>query len=876
MLAAGSRLGPYELIAPIGAGGMGEVWKARDTRLDRIVAIKFSRTEFSSRFEREARAVAALNHPHICQLYDVGPNYLVMEYVEGAELRGPMPVARAVELGCQILDALDAAHRKGIVHRDLKPANILVTKAGVKVLDFGLAKMQAQSAAIGAEAPTALSVEGTIAGTLYYMAPEQLQGKPDIDSRADLFAFGCVLYETLTGKRAFDGSNVASVIAAVMERPAPSVGEVAPASLDRVLKKCLEKDPDERWRSAWDLKTELAWAVEGGAPTAPARSRFGIGFAGLAAALLLAAAVWWLKPPPPVTHVVARFRYSLPEGQSFTRAGRHVIALSADGTKLAYVANHELYLRAMDQLEAHPVPGTNEDPMEPVFSPDGQWLAYFVPAEGERDATLASLALKKIALAGGAPVTLAQLPGLPSGAAWRNGTVAFGLNTDKSHGVQAVPDSGGALRTLVTVDRKKEVAAQPRLLADGKHILFVSGPSGGEGQIVVQAIGGGGKDRRVLVDGGTDPRVLPSGQLVYIHDGTLLAVPFDIKRLAVTGGPVPLVEGVSESQFSSAGQFAVSPDGTLAFLPGVVGLGQRSALVWVDRQGREAAIPAEPGTYGHPRLSPDGAKIAVDSLDEEHDIWVFDLAKDTLTRLTFGAAWESHPTWTPDGKYLLFSSGPTLQGFADILRKAADGTGTVEALTHGLEGGYPLSFSPDGKSLVFRKLSPPGGVLVLPLQPKGRSPAPIANALYDGEISPDGHWIAYDSLESGRSEIYVRPFPAMDSGKWQISSEGGSDPLWSRSGRELFFLSAANRMVAVPVQAESSTARGSFAFGKPQPLFDASSYTLGPAYRPFDISADGKRFLMLKPVGSGGAARPSIVVVSHWFDEVKARMPAPR
>jgi serine/threonine-protein kinase len=454
--------------------------------------------------------------------------------------------------------------------------------------------------------------------------------------------------------------------------------------------------------------------------------------------------------------------------------------------------------------------------------------------------------------------------------------IVFGINTNQTNGIQALPESGGTIRTLVTVDPNKERLTQPQLFADGKHVLFVSTPlasgTGAEGQIVVQTING--KDRRTLVNGGIDPRVLPSGQLVYLHEGTLLGVPFDAKRLAVTGGPVSLVEGITENADTSAGQFAVSSDGTLAFLPGASARAQRT-LTWVDREGHEQALAAKSRAYAYPRLSPDGTRIAVDSADEENDIWVFDLAKDTLTRLTFGPAYESHPIWTPDNKYLIFSAGPSPPSpeyRADIVRKAADGTGTVEMLTQHLEGGFPLSLTPDGKSLVFRKS---GGLAVLQLDPKGDARPLIADPKfneYNAEISPDGRWLAYDSNESGRREIYVRPFPAVDSGRWQISSEGGTRPLWSRTGRELFFLNASNRMVAVPVPAGPG-----FIYGKPQVLFDANSYFLQPNSRPFDISTDGKRFLMLKEGATGDrAARPSIVVVSHWFDEVKARMAAQR
>jgi serine/threonine-protein kinase len=875
-LATGDRLGPYEIVALLGRGGMGQVWRAHDSRLNRDVAIKVSAQQFTDRFEREARAIAALNHPNICTLYDVGPNYLVMELIEGPTLadriaEGPIPLEEALGIAKQIAAALEAAHDKGIVHRDLKPANVKIRPDGsVKVLDFGLAKT-AEPAELSSDSPTMLSAVGMILGTAGYMAPEQARAKKEIDKRADIWAFGVVLYEMLTSKRLFLGEDVGHTLASViMQEPDLSA---APAEVRPLLKRCLEKDPKKRLRDISGV--EFLLESSPAASSAPSRSRFGnAGWVAAGVATVIAAALAFVhfREKPPVTHVT-RFQYPLPEGQSFTRTGRHDIAISPDGTKLAYVANLQLYLRAMDQLDAQPVRGTNEDPMEPVFSPDGQWLAYFVPASGGTNVSArGAWALKKVAVAGGAPVTLGQLAAAPFGATWRDRTIAFGMNAGSTAGVQAVPDSGGTLSTLLTGDPKKEQLTQPQLLADGKHVLFVALPPGAtEGQVVVQTVNG--NDRKTLVNGGTDPRVLPSGQLVYIHDGTLLGVPFDVKNLTVTGGPVPLVEGVTETTTSMAGQFAVSSDGTLAFRPGAAGATAQRVLAWVDRQGHEETLPAKPRAYLYPRLSPDGTKIAVNSTDEENDVWVFDLAKDTLTRLTFGPAFDYHPAWTPDNKYLLFSSGPsTGTSPKDIFRKAADGTGTTEALTQHLEGGYPLSLTPDGKSLVFRKLSTPG-LFVLPLEPKGEAHALTADPKfteYNGEISPDGRWIAYDSNESGRYEVYVRPFPAVDSGRWQISSDGGSNPVWSRSGRELFFATAANRMFAVPIPAGAT-----FTYGRPQTLFDTTAYVIGLNSRHFDISADGKRFLMLKEAGSGDkAARPSIVVVSHWFDEVKARMPA--
>ena len=907
-LTPGARLGPYEIVAPIGAGGMGVVWKARDTRLDRIVAIKVmptyiaSREDLRTRFEREARTVSNLNHPNICVLHDIGrqdgTDFMVLEYVEGETVatrvaKGPMPLDQVLKYATQIADALDRAHRSGVSHRDVKPANVMIARDGCKVLDFGLAKTALKSIAPEDSTLTAaLTSEGAIVGTPHYMAPEQYEGK-EADARSDIFSFGCVVYEMVTGKRCFKGKTRASLIAAVLGgEPVPmsALVPVTPASLARLVNRCLEKDPEDRYQSMRDVVLDLRSMGQTGSLPEQATSMLhkGIWIAAAIGALALVGAItWWLKPAPPVTHVVTRFSYPLPEGQDVTDNGGHTLALSPDGTKLAYVANQQLYLRAMDQLEAQPIRGTNEDPMEPVFSPDGQWLAYFASAGGAGGGTRGPFVLKKIAVAGGVSVTLGQVAAAPNGATWRNETIAFGINKATSvASVQAIPDSGGTLHTIVAGDNGKELLMQPQLLADGEHLVFVSvhrttatGSEGSEGQIVVQSLNG--KDRRTLVDAGTDPHVLPAGQLVYIHEGTLLAVPFDIGSLTVTGGPVSVLEGVTET---TAGQFTVSADGALAFRPGGVSGGKR-LLVWVDREGHEQPISAKARVYVYPRLSPDGTKIAVSCGDEENDIWVFDLAKETLTRLTFGPAFELYMAWTPDSKYLLYSSGPLAPaGVAtplDVFRKAADGTGLTEALTQKQSGGYPQSVSPDGKSLLLRRYfaSPSvlSGLYLLPVDPSREPQAREARALladpklneFNGEISPDGRWIAYSSNESGRQEIYVRPFPAVDSGRWQISSEGGNKPLWSRSGGELFFV-AANRLVAVPVSAGTT-----FTYGKPQPLLnlDARAYEFGSGGRTFDISKDGKRFLMTKNAASGATtARPSIVVVSNWFDELKAKM----
>jgi eukaryotic-like serine/threonine-protein kinase len=448
--------------------------------------------------------------------------------------------------------------------------------------------------------------------------------------------------------------------------------------------------------------------------------------------------------------------------------------------------------------------------------------------------------------------------------------------------VQTVAESGGVAQTIVPVDAKQERAGQPYLTGDGKYVLFVVMPTASgtedDSQIVLQPLDGGA--RKILVKGGQDPRVLPTGQLVYIHGTTLLGVPFDAKRLEVSGGPVPLVEGVSQVPLFGTGHFAVSSNGTLVYRPGTSVGGQTRSLVWVDRAGHEQPISAKPRAYQYARLSPDGTKIAVGSADEENDIWLWDLAKETLTRLTFGPASEIYSPWMPDGKHILFSVGDSAAtAVRDIFRKAADGTGPIEALSKNKSGGAPSSISPDGKFVVYRTglLTEPNDLLLLSLDGSGKSTPLLADPKFherNGEISPDGRWIAYESDESGPFEVYVRPFPAVDTGRWQISSDGGGFPLWSRSGKELFYVAtiggSVRRLMVVQIQPGQS-----FTYGKPQTLFDMSAYYASTG-RMIDISPDGKRFLMIKPVGIDPTIHPSFVVVSHWVDEVRAKVSPPR
>jgi Tol biopolymer transport system component len=847
-MTAGAKLGPYELLAPIGAGGMGEVWKARDTRLDRIVALKISKTEFTQRFEREARAIAALNHPHICQLYDVGPNYLVMEYVEGTELRGSMPVEKAIELAGQILEALDAAHRKGIVHRDLKPANILVTKAGVKVLDFGLAKMQAQAAAVGADAPTAVSVEGTISGTLFYMAPEQLAGKTDVDSRADIFAFGCVLYEMLTGKRAFEGSNAASVIAAVMERPAPSVTEVAPASLDRVLKRCLEKDRDERWQTARDLQWQLARTpADGGEPPRATKSApmqwIVAGILGLALAGL---AVLHFRQKP-VQMPVVRATIQPPENATFGAAfGINALpSVSPDGQRIAFAAHTrdgrtQLWIRPLDSVSAQPLPGTDGASF-PFWSPDGKSIGFFA---GGR--------LNRIDANGGPVLPLADASTVFGGSWSSQGVIVF---APTAAGVlRKVSAGGGAVSDAGKLSREETTQRWPWFLLDGKHFLFAAGFPG----VSRKAIRLGSLDSTEstkLLEADSDA-IYSAGYILFLRGDTLMAQPFDPTSLQLSGEALPVVEHVS-ARDTSLGAISASVNGLLAYAGGTA----EFELGWFDRKGNRIGTLGEAAQFNHLNFSPDRRNLGVSiTTGSNLDIWLYDVARGLRTRFTFDPASELDTGWSPDGRTIVFNS--SRKGHFDIYRKSANGSGAEETLyTDNLEK-RPTSISSDGKFLLYYTIGDPKTgsdlwILPEPLGPPGTAkPYPLLQSQFSesqGTFSPDGHWITYQSNETGRAEIYVAPFPG-PGGKRQISTSGGVLARWRADGKEIFYIAPDQKLMA----AEITTKDGEIQRGEVRPLFGPLPTSNGYQY---DVSTDGQRILAVTP--RQNASEP-LTIVQNW------------
>jgi Tol biopolymer transport system component/predicted Ser/Thr protein kinase len=853
-LSPGGRLGPYEIVSLIGEGGMGEVYKARDIGLNRFVAIKTSRAEFNERFKREAQAIAQLNHRNICILYHVESNYLVMEYVEGTELRGPLSLLKAIELAGQILDALDHAHTKGIVHRDLKPANIMVTKAGIKVLDFGLAKMD-RRAVTDDLTTTALTLEGTIAGTLQYMAPEQMQAQNDVDTRADIFSFGCVFYEMLTGERAFEGATAASVIAAVMERPAPSIAEIAPAALDRLLKKCLEKDRDERWQSARDVKPQLLWATETGHPIVNSpRSRFNLGWVAagvLGAALAVLTAVHFSEKPA----VPQSVRFQIPN-PSATAA--EYLSLSPDGRMMAFVASNggpsQIWVHALDTLEAHALTGT-EGAIYPFWSPDSGSLGFFAERK-----------LQKIAVTGGPAQTLCDAADGRGGTWNRAGVILF--STGPLGPIFRVSSAGGIPSPVTKIDRSGSETGHrfPVFLPDGVHFLYTVSSDKPDTSGLYAGSLNEGAAARILPDGTNAIFSRPafpgkSGYLLFRRENTLMAEPFDPQALKATGEMLPVAEQVPISVQNGFGAFSASDTTVLAYRKEGDGGADRE-LVWMNRAGQRLGLVGKPARYTRNAdaasfaISPDEKSIAVGIENgAQADIWLADIGRDILSRFTFGSGTNRNPVWSPDGSHLAYARVPASAG--DLYQKSIGGSGQAELLLHGGVNAIPTDWSSDGKWIVFRKDGPNTGLdlWLLPLQGE-RKPVPYLQTAYaetNARFSPDGKWMAYESNESGRNQVYVQAVPP-DGIERQISPDGGTMPYWRRDGKEIYYVTADRKLTAVPVKLGSTVEPGT-----PQPLFAI------PAAGAWAPSRDGQRFLVDMPTGGeSAAAAPPITIVLNW------------
>jgi len=891
--ALGETFGPYEITGWLGSGAMGEVYRARDTKLHRDVALKLLPQLFAfdverrARFTREAQILASLNHPNIATIYGLeqagGREALVLELIDGPTLadriqQGAMPSDEVMSIAKQIAKALEAAHEQGIVHRDLKPSNIKLQPNGiVKVLDFGLAKAMApaRAGADGGEPTrfaTAATREGVIVGTIGYMSPEQARGKA-VDKRTDIWAFGCVIYEMLTGTPAFAGDDATEMLAAIVRgEPAwEALPAGTPPNVSNLLRRCLTKDPHDRLRDIGDARLAMEGAFDtqpdalASSASAPVRTRF----AAYAAVLLLGSAltgvaVWSrLHTGPPR---LARFAIQLGAGESFSLRGRHLVTMSPDGRFIVYAANEALYLRPLDQLQARRIAGTEDRGRSPFFSPDGQGIGFWADDQ-----------LKRVALSGGAPVTLCRVPA-PWGVSWENdNTILIGEGPE---GIWRVPDTGGMPEVIVKV-ASGEAAHGPHLLPGGEWVLFTLLPkntrSWDEAQIVAQSLRTG--DRRVLVRGGHDGRYVGTGHLVYALNRNLLAVPFDADDLVVTGDATTVLDGVADADENTTGasHFDVTSEGGLVYVPRLTPR-MAHALVWVDREGREEAIKTPVREYIYPRISPDGTRVAVaiDVRNQENDVWIWDLARETLTRLTFDPGFDEPPAWTPDSRRIAFASDRDGGG---LFWQAADGTGPVERLTQG-RNFFPTAFSPDALKLVFSSSSSSQvSSDIVTLTPGSRDrPSPLIHTPFrelNAEISPDGRWIAYQSDESGHAEIYVRPFPNIDGGRWQVSTDGGERPLWARNGRELFYVTAVGLMT-VPI--ETTTA---FSNGKARKLLDDRyRYFFGDVFfqgRTYDISPDGKRFLVIKQAAESGTEDDSsnlrLVVVLNWTEELKQLAP---
>ena len=877
MLLTGTRLGPYEIQTLVGSGGMGEVYKARDTRLDRTVAVKVLKAslahepDFRERFEREARAISRLNHPNICTLHDVGAagavNFLVMEFVEGETLaarleREALPLDEALACGIQIAEALERAHRQGIIHGDLKPGNVMLTKTGAKLLDFGLARqlparMPEVSHASDASTRAIPVNTAPLLGTLPYLTPEQLEEKPP-DARTDIFAFGALLYEAITGRRAFPGDSHAAVVAAIMRGQPRPMAETRPipASLDRAIATCLAKDPDERWQNAGDLARELKWIASGAASSAGAGlavrrpgHRAWIAVAALLAlSTLTLAAVILLRRPPEAG--VYRTAILLPEGLLFPGAGQlggvGRFALSPDGRRVAFVAsdpegNVRLWVRPLDSLTARLLPDT-DGAGSPFWSPDSNTIAFV--AQGQ---------LKTTDPSGGIPLTLTAA--INATGSWNaDGVIVFSPNPGAS--LHAIPATGGTPRPVTTLDTESGdvLHRNPFFLPDGRHFLYVavsarSGETTAARASYVASLDAA-EPPRLLMESGS-PVAYSRGHLIFLRDNRLVAQPFDLNRLELTGEPKPITEQV-ELAGPMSSPFSVAESGLLAYLPAS---GPGSQLAWFDRSGQRLGTLGEPADYGDVALSPDGRRAAVTVLDgavNTRDIWVFDIARGVRTRVTFDPSDDVTPAWSADSTQLVFASNRA--GHFDIYQKAASGVGMERALLADDSEKYPTAWSPDGRALLFWTFGSEGAHVRLLNLADRSSTTFIGSPSNPARLSRDGRRAAYYSNESGRSEVYVVSFPK-PSEKWQLSNAGGSLPQWRADGREVVYLGRDNRLTAVRVEERGS----GLDVGAPDALFDTRP--VGPRSF-FDVSPDGQRFLINSR--RSDSLSSSITLLQNW------------
>ncbi len=855
----GRTLGHYRIVEKIGAGGMGEVYRATDTTLGRDVAIKVLPEAFArdperlARFEREARVLASLNHPNIAAIYGFEQDrqeclsYLVLEYVPGEVLKGPLPVEEALALARQLTEALDAAHEKGFVHRDLKPANIKITPEGqVKVLDFGLAKAFAPEPAdptnpTSATLTVAATGTGVLLGTAAYMSPERARGS-NADHRADVWAFGCVLYELLAGRKAFDGDNVSDILAAVLKTEPDWSGLPNSTSpkVRALLRRCLEKEPKRRLRDIGDAWVE----AEEQPPAAPSRPRntAWIAATAVATAAALALAAFHFLQQPPAVHTT-RFQVAPPEKAT----SPEYPAISPDGRRLAFVATVEgkslLYVRRLESLAVQPLPGT-EDATFPFWSPDSRFLAFF--AQGK---------LKKVDVSGGPPQTLCNTETTSRGGTWnREGVILFSAGTTTP--LVRVPAAGGVPAPATTLDSATESSHRwPHFLRDGRRFLYwVLAPDREKRAIVIGSLDDkpDSKERKRLL-AGESPAVYSAGHLLFEREGTLMAQPFDSAKLELRGESFPVVEQIGTPGRAA---FSASPEGTLAYRTG----GGKTQLAWFDRTGKELERLSQPEEQEDPRLSPDGKRVAVQRRSPEgmYDIWLLEPARDTSTRFTFHPAADILAVWSPDGSRVVFASNRA--GSFNLYQKLSSGSTGEELLLKTDRSNVPTDWSADGRVVLYRSTAPKTGsdLWALPLE-GDRKPFPVVQTEFQeshGQFSPDGRWIAYSSDSSSLHQVYVQAFPK-PSGTFQVSTKGGIRPRWRRDGKELFYMTLDLKLMAVEVKATATT----FEPGRPRELFQTRAATT-TVISVYDVSGDGQRFLINTDIEAEGPT--PITVVTNW------------
>jgi len=876
-LEPGSRLDHYQIVEIIGKGGMGEVFRAIDTRLPREVAIKTSKQEFSERFAREAKVIASLNHPNICTLFDVGPNYLVMEMIEGPTLSermkdGPLSLDATAGIMRQVADALDYAHEKGVVHRDLKPGNIKIRPDGVvKVLDFGLAKVGSAAAASGDpdQSPTmtlGVTQAGVVLGTAAYMSPEQATGKP-VDKRADVWAFGVVYYEMLSGTRMHQGDSVQEIMASVL-KDEPDLTKV-PAQAHRLIRRCLEKDPNKRLRHVGDVMALLDDAPSGSqtamAPVAPERSSKKWIWLGVAAAAVVTAgaalALWgpWRKPNVPTEAV--RFEVGPADKMAFVPGG--AMAVSPDGHWMVFPATGEdgmnrYYLRSLDGVDVRPLPGTEGTILPPVaWSFDSRWVLF--ASQGK---------LKKQDIQGGPPQVLADFPGALNGAGWNSeGVIVAGTATAAP--IFRVPAAGGQATPLTALAPGETAHVWPQFLPDGKHFLYlrVSSDAAKQGVYIgsIDAKPNEQSMQRLLASdrqayyapapgGGT-------GHLIFMRGATLMAQPFDPNKMTLSGEPAAIADGIDSFSARNYGLFSVSNTGTLVYRKGP---GTQTVLTWFDQEGHPTGALGDPTEYAFPAVSPDGSRVAVAmGAPASRDIWILDGVRGTSTRFTFDPAPDEHPAWSPDGKNIAFSSTRGEQ--ADLYTKPADGSGEEKLLLKTDAPKVVDGWTRDGRFLLFNSNGTGYDIWALPFTGEAK-PVPLLQTPFvevQATVSPDGRWLAYTSDESAGYEVYVRPFtPTAPSGtgaKWLVSKGGGLGARWRPDGKALYYVSTGSQMMTVDIDTSKE-----FEAGTPRRLFAAPPLALVAGW---DISPDGKRFLFIAPPNTGRTI--PFTVVLNWAAGLK-------